>query len=142
MRRRTITLFPLPLIALVAWIVFVSAAYGSISDAPSPVIVVGFYLLPFLYIAYVFGYIIARLTRRVVPAAACALVCVALLALCGWRMPAFAHGVNGSNRPRESHIAVWTLFLVVPSIGGLMGSVPDLRLHDSAARVRRLDGHS
>jgi hypothetical protein len=123
--RRVIALLIVPAGALVVWMFVVIFAYGSIGQAPNPVAEM-FYLLPFVYLSYVVGYGVTRLACRAVPAAACVLACCALLTVCAWRMPAFAHGVNGSNRQRQSHIAVWTLLVVVPSIGGLSGSVPDL----------------
>ncbi len=124
MRRTTASLVLLPVVALVAWVIVVTAAYGSFSGAPGPVVVIGFYLLPVIYLSYAFGYALARAMRHAVPGSAIVAICCAALAICGWRIPAFLHGVNGSDRAREGHIAVWLLLLAVPAVGGLVASVP------------------
>jgi hypothetical protein len=125
MSRTQASLVVLPVLALLSWMALAFALFDSVSGAPAPVIVVGFYFLPIIYLTYVVGYGFFRLIRRVLSSSLCLSLCCGMLLLFAWRIPALTHGVNGSDRPRESHILVWTLMLAVPGVGGLVGSLPD-----------------
>lgn len=125
MDRTQAALILLPAAALSAWIVLAAALFGTFTAAPTPVIVAGFYALPVVYLAYAFGYGMSRRLRRVLSTPLCLGLCCSVLLLFAWRVPALSHGVNGSDRPREGHILLWTLTLAAPGIGGVIGSLPD-----------------